>query len=129
MEGAGHTFHIGSDAEVLLRMFAIHGPAMLDRLNGIYALAIWDEVERRLFVARDRVGVKPLYYPGTGVGGGPRGGPGGDAPIFAFVSELRCLLPYIGRAPPAHQAYGDIIPAPAAGCPGGSGDDGHGGDR
>ena len=147
LEGAGHAFHSGSDTEVLLRLFALHGPAMLDRLNGIYALAIWNDVDHRLFVARDRLGVKPLYYLGAGLGGGSDGGsppggshdggsdggsppggspdggsdggsppggspgpaPHGDAPIFAFASELKCLLPYIGRPTLEPSALADYL--------------------
>ena len=82
LEQSGERFRSNSDTEVLLRMFAVHGAAMLERLNGIYAFAIWDDVDKRMFLARDRLGVKPLYYT-TAAGS------------FAFASELRALLPLI----------------------------------
>lgn len=62
LESRGERFRSGSDTEVLLAMFAAEGPAMLSRLNGMFAFAIWDRQERRLFCARDRLGVKPFYY-------------------------------------------------------------------
>ncbi len=58
----GHTFDTRSDTEVLLRSFAEWKNRCLDRLNGIYAFAVWDREERRLFMARDRAGVKPFFY-------------------------------------------------------------------
>jgi asparagine synthase (glutamine-hydrolysing) len=82
LEGRGERFRTDCDTEVLLRMFALYGPRMLERLNGIFAFAVWDDVEKRLFLARDRLGVKPLYYTRA------RG-------TFAFASELKVLLPFV----------------------------------
>lgn len=57
----GEPLRSGTDTEVILRLFAREGAAMLDRLNGMFAIAVWDTAERRLFLGRDRLGVKPLY--------------------------------------------------------------------
>ena len=84
LEQQGERFRTECDTEVLLRMFALYGPAMLSRLNGIYALGIWDDRDKTLFLARDRLGVKPLYYTHQNS-------------CFAFASELKALLPLIGR--------------------------------
>jgi len=62
LEAQGVQFRSNGDTEVLLELYAREGPAMLNRLNGMFAMAIWDTRERTLFVARDRLGVKPLYY-------------------------------------------------------------------
>ncbi len=59
-----------TDTEVVLEAFAAWGPRCLDELVGMYAFAIWDRVERRLFCARDRLGIKPLYYARLGDGWG-----------------------------------------------------------
>jgi asparagine synthase (glutamine-hydrolysing) len=75
----GYRFKSDTDTEVLLNLYLRDGDKMLERLNGIFAFAIWDTRTRTLLVARDGVGVKPLYYAET-----PRG--------FLFASELKALL-------------------------------------
>ena len=75
----GHTFLSASDSEVVLAAFQQWGPSCLDRFNGMWAIAIFDAVDRSLFLARDRFGVKPLYF--TDAGG-----------RFAFASEIKALV-------------------------------------
>ena len=60
----GHVFKTNSDTEVLIRSYEEWGIECLHKFIGMFALAIWDERENRLFLARDRVGIKPLYYYG-----------------------------------------------------------------
>ena len=62
LQSRGYRFRSNTDTEVVLALYALDGPAILDRLDGMFALAIWDAIERRLFLARDHVGIKPLYY-------------------------------------------------------------------
>lgn len=80
LEGSGERFVSTGDTEVLLRAYARWGLGALDRLRGMFAFALWDDSERRLVLAADPLGIKPLYW---------RAGPGGT---FAFASELRALL-------------------------------------
>jgi asparagine synthase (glutamine-hydrolysing) len=75
----GVQFRSHSDTEVLLHLYAKHGARMLEMLRGMFALAIWDSRDRSLFVARDRIGVKPLYYFN-------RDG------RFIFASEIKAIL-------------------------------------
>lgn len=79
LEAAGVHLRGHSDTEVILSLFARSGTACFARLNGIFALAIWDSRERKLTLARDGVGVKPLYLCET-----PRG--------LAFASEIKAFL-------------------------------------
>lgn len=88
----GARFDTDSDTEVLLHGWRAWGPAMLDRLNGMFAFALYDAVEQSLFLARDRFGVKPLFYTELSDG------------AFAFASELKGLLahPLFRRAADFH---------------------------
>lgn len=78
LEGKGQTFRTGTDTEVLLALYAEFREAALERIRGMYAFAVWDTAKRELFLARDRLGVKPLYVWERG-------------PALAFASELRAL--------------------------------------
>jgi asparagine synthase (glutamine-hydrolysing) len=79
LEDVGVTFVSRSDTEVLLNAYRVWGEACLERLNGMFAFALWDAPRQRLFLARDPMGVKPLYY-----FAGER--------YFLFASEVRTLL-------------------------------------
>ena len=83
----GHRFVTNSDTEVLLRLYHEEGERCVERLNGQWAFAIWDAPKRKLFLSRDRFGVRPLYYTQTP-----------DA--FLFASEIKALLacPDVGVA-------------------------------
>ena len=80
---SGHSFQGHSDTEVVLHAYAQWADACLDRLNGIFAFAVWEKESGRLFLARDRIGVKPLFY-SLHQGG------------FLFASEIKTLLCYPG---------------------------------
>jgi asparagine synthase (glutamine-hydrolysing) len=83
LEAEGLRFRTDCDTEVLLALYARYGERMLDRMNGIFAFAIWDSLRGELFLARDPLGVKPLYYARSELG-------------FHFASEVKALLPAIG---------------------------------
>ena len=61
LEARGHRFSTETDTEVILHLFEDLGPRCLERLNGQFSIAIWDRIERQLFLARDRVGIRPLF--------------------------------------------------------------------
>ncbi|TDE45938.1 asparagine synthase (glutamine-hydrolyzing) [Flavobacterium rhamnosiphilum] len=62
LKSNGFDIRTTSDTEVLMKLFQLHGLKMLNRLNGMFAFAIWDKMEKKLTLVRDRMGVKPLYY-------------------------------------------------------------------
>jgi asparagine synthase (glutamine-hydrolysing) len=79
LEAAGARFRTTSDTEALLHLYARHGGAMVQRLRGMFAFAIWDEVRHELFLARDPYGIKPLYT-------------ANDGWTFRFASQVKALL-------------------------------------
>ena len=81
LEKHGHIFEGHSDTEVVLHAFAQWGEACLEHFNGIYAFAVWERESRQLFLARDRMGVKPLFYKEH------KGG-------LLFASEIKTILEY-----------------------------------
>src|SRR5215467_2853459 len=66
LETQGHTFRTHSDTEVIVHSYEQYGVNCVDRMRGMFAFAVWDQKERKLFIARDRLGKKPLYYTVTG---------------------------------------------------------------
>ncbi|RLE27047.1 MAG: asparagine synthase (glutamine-hydrolyzing) [Acidobacteria bacterium] len=88
-------FHSDSDTEVLLHLYRIHGDECVKYLRGMFAFAIWDTRRHRLFVARDRLGIKPIFYRKTTDG-------------IAFASELKSLLE-LGRPPLEDGAISDYL--------------------
>jgi asparagine synthase (glutamine-hydrolysing) len=87
LEAAGVRYRTHSDTETVLHLYERLGERAVDRMRGMFALAIWDSLERRLFLARDRYGVKPLYYVHR-----PDG-------TLIFGSEIKALLPALGDRP------------------------------
>ncbi len=84
LKSLGHSFQGHSDTEVVLHAFAQWREGCLEKFNGIFGFAVWQKVKKRLFIARDRIGVKPVFYCQTGEG-------------FLFASEIKTILacPYV----------------------------------
>ena len=105
LRGSGHTFRTKGDTEVLAHLYEERGPRFAEDLRGMFAIAVWDARRRRLVLARDRFGIKPLYYRLTGSS-------------LSFASELKALLvqPDFSREidPDAVDAYlaFSFVPAP-----------------
>jgi asparagine synthase (glutamine-hydrolysing) len=102
LERAGHRYRTRCDTETILHAFEQHGPACLDLFRGMFAFAIWDAGARRLFCARDRLGIKPFYYYWDGT-------------LFAFASEIKALLEHPAISPnleesllPEYLAFGYV---------------------
>ena len=103
----GHTFYSNTDTEVVLHAYAQWSAGCLERFNGIYAFAVWESRGKRLFLARDRMGVKPLFYMMHKSG-------------FLFASEMKTILSYPDVKPQIDQeGIGEIIllgPGRTPGC-------------
>ena len=81
LEKKGHIFSTKTDTEVIIHLYEEKGPKLLEYMNGMYAFAIWDSRKKRLFLARDRLGIKPLFYYE-------------DNEKFIFASEIKSILAY-----------------------------------
>ena len=121
LKGHGHCFMGHSDTEVLLHSYAQWGESCVERFNGIFAFAIWETRKKRLFLARDRIGVKPLFYRL-------------EKERFLFGSELKTVLAFPGvpaeidskgiaeimligpGRTPGYGVFGGIDELPAATC-------------
>ncbi|MGB3562080.1 MAG: asparagine synthase (glutamine-hydrolyzing) [Thermoanaerobaculia bacterium] len=79
LEASGHRFASHTDGEVIVHLWEEHGPDFVSRLNGMFAIAVWDQAERRLALIRDRVGIKPLFWIHTGR-------------HLVYASEIKALL-------------------------------------
>jgi asparagine synthase (glutamine-hydrolysing) len=101
----GHTFRSRSDTEVIVHLYEEYGPECIDRLDGMFAIAIWDDRQQRLILARDRTGKKPLFFLHTGK-------------RLIFASEVKAFFPHPDfdltiddDAVPAYFIYG-YVPSP-----------------
>jgi asparagine synthase (glutamine-hydrolysing) len=105
LEGRGHRFTSAGDTECLVHLYEEYGDELVHHLRGMFAFAIWDGRKRRLLLARDRVGKKPLYWRETGAG-------------VAFASEAKALLADPGYTPRLdlvalhHYLTWQYVPAP-----------------
>ena len=79
LTATGHAFRTRCDTEILPHLYEAHGPRLCEELRGKYAIAVWDAMEQRGVIARDRLGIKPLYY--AEVDG-----------LVVFGSELKCVI-------------------------------------
>ena len=132
LEATGIAFETRCDTEVLLRAWQYWGDACLKRLRGMFAFAVWDMRESRIFLARDHIGVKPLYYGFTRAGDlvfaselkGVLAHPGialevdpqalEDYMAFGYVPDPKCIYRGISKLPPGHWLTwraGEAIPA------------------
>jgi asparagine synthase (glutamine-hydrolysing) len=117
LEAAGHTFRSRSDTEAIVHGYEEWGDAVIERIDGMFALAVWDDPRRRLLAARDRVGKKPLYY-------------STDGGVLRFASTIAALhgaglpravstaaLPYFlsyGFVPPPATHFDGVLQLPPA---------------
>lgn len=86
LETRGHRYRTRSDTETIVHLYEEYGTDCVHHLRGMFAFAIWDRAKRRLFIARDRLGIKPLYYRY-------------DGKTLLFGSEIKAILAYPGMKP------------------------------
>jgi len=91
LQALGHIFISNSDTEVVLRTYEQYGDNCVEHFEGMFAFAIWDNKRQRLFLARDRLGIKPLYFAISET-------------EIAFASEIKAILRYSSRAPVFNRA-------------------------
>lgn len=91
LEQAGHKYQSRCDTETIIHSFEQYGPGCLHLYRGMFAFALWDKNKRRLFCARDRLGIKPFYYYWNGK-------------LFAFASEIKALLAHPEISPELNEA-------------------------
>src|SRR2546425_3408833 len=91
LESRGHRYRTRSDTETIVHLYEEEGERCVERLQGMFAFAVWDRTRQRLLLARDRLGVKPLYYASTD-------------PELIFASEIQAILAAGGVAPALNTA-------------------------
>jgi asparagine synthase (glutamine-hydrolysing) len=96
LEAAGHRFYTHTDTEVIVHLYEEHGPGFVERLNGQFAIALWDKTCRRLVLARDRAGILPLFH-------------ARDGARLVFASEVKSLLRGLSRRPRMNHAALDQV--------------------
>lgn len=107
LEGQGHSFRTNSDSEVLLHLYQEYGLDFFDFLNGEFAFAIWDQKQQRLLLARDRMGVKPLFYRRVN-----------DEILFASEAKAILAVPRVERRLSNQYLTGPLLGViPADNCP------------
>ena len=84
----GHQFYNDTDTEVILACYQAYGEKCVEKFNGMWAFAIWDKESKKLFIARDRFGIKPLFY--AFIGG-----------RFVFASEMKAIFPFLPELKPS----------------------------
>lgn len=105
LEKKGHSFHSNSDAEILPHLYEEYGSGLLDHINGMFGLAVWDRKSKSLLLARDRMGEKPLYWTC-------------QKSVFIFASELKAILAYpeidspVDESSLARYLLHEYVPAP-----------------